>query len=114
MLTTTEVQVKLKIISDLAKTNPEDKDIVAFTNTSIATTNKLIKEIEEGGWHLQAQAYSRQVLWSKKCHNKLLKKPRKEWRVRIYYVSSSENKVEYFDGVADNKRAALETQARYP
>ena len=102
-LTPSQVRAKLKEISEVQKSDP---DVVAKTDADIIAINALTKEIEDGGWHLQAKAYRKEFTSVKgRRYNK--------WRVAVAYVNGNKS-VKYYDGPADSKRVALETQARYP
>ena len=105
-LTTAQVKAKLKAISAIQLADRDDKGIATATDKDIATINALHKEIEDGGWHLQAKAYRKDFTSAKgrRYH---------EWWVVIAYVSGKKN-IEYSNCKANNKAHALETQARYP
>ena len=105
-LTTAQVRAKLKAIEVIQLADREDKDIAVATDKDIATINALHKEIEDGGWHLQAKAYRKDFTSAKGRRYK-------EWWVVIFYNNRNRS-VCYSDIKVDSKKAALETQARYP
>jgi hypothetical protein len=109
-LTTAQVKAKLKEINEVQKSDP---DVVAKTDADIIAINRLIKEIEDGGWHLQIQAYSNKVDLVSRGRRRLLKKPRNEWRIVARWVHGNEN-VWYYNQKAESKAHALDMQARYP
>ena len=84
----------------------DDKGIAKTTDNDIATINALHKEIEDGGWYLQAKAYRKEFTSAK---------GRKyyEWWVVTFYASGNKS-VEYSNCKANSKAHALETEKRYP
>ena len=110
MLTASQVRDKLKAISEVQKSDP---DVVAKTDADIIAINALTKEIEDGGWHLQIEAYSNKVDRALRGRRQLLKKPRTEWRIVARWVCGNES-VWYYNQKVDSKVYALDMQARYP
>ena len=106
MLTTAQVRDRLKAIEAIQLADRDDKDIAKTTDADIIAINTLHKEIEDGGWHLQAKAYRKDFTSAKgRRYN--------EWWVAVAYVSGKKS-VEYSNCKVTGKRVALETQARYP